>query len=300
MTSDGGVGPPGAAPGGAPDGGQQPPQCYRHAGRETYVSCSRCGRPICPDCMISASVGFQCPECVKAANKDVREPRTTFGGKVQGDPGIVTNVLIAVNVIAWVAVQSDPAILERFVLRAYNFGDGEGVAEGGYYRLITAAFLHRETLHIFFNMIMLWMFGRPLEAMLGRSRYLTLYLISALGGSTASYLFNQPQVGSLGASGAVIGMVGALMVLERRLKHNTAGVAIYLAILLLPGLLLPGIDWRAHVGGLITGGVLGAAAAYAPQSRRNAIQLGTAIVVVVVLCALVVVRTNDLNSSFGL
>ena len=295
MSQEGGAGPPGAAP------DVPPPQCYRHAGRETYVKCARCDRPICPDCMISASVGFQCPECVQAGNKDVREARTTFGGRIsKGDPGLVTMVLIGINVLLWIAVQSNPAILERLVLRAYNFGDGPGVAEGGYYRLITAAFMHRETLHIFFNMIMLWMFGRPLETMLGRARFLGLYLICGLGGSTASYLFNQPQVGSLGASGAVIGMVGALLVLERRLRHDTGAVAIYLAILLLPGLLLPGIDWRAHVGGLVTGGLLGAAAAYAPRARRNAIQAGAAVTAVIVLVALVAYRTNDLNASFGL
>jgi membrane associated rhomboid family serine protease len=271
MSQDGGAGPPGAAP------DLTPPQCYRHSGRETYVRCARCNRPICPDCMISASVGFQCPECVQEGNKGVREAKTTFGGRItKGDPGLVTMVLIGINVFAWISVQ------------------------GGYYRLITAAFMHRETLHIFFNMIMLWMFGRPLEAMLGRARFLTLYLICALGGSAASYLFNQPQVGSLGASGAVIGIVGALLVLERRLRHDTGAVAIYLAILLLPGLLLPGIDWRAHVGGLLTGAVLGAAAAYAPPARRNAIQLGTAVAVVVVLVGLVAYRTNELNASFGL
>jgi membrane associated rhomboid family serine protease len=287
---------------GVPDGGvpAAPPTCYRHAGRETYVACSRCARPICPDCMISASVGFQCPECVSAGNKDVREARTTFGGRLTGNVGAVTTTLIVLNVLVYIAVQAEPgALLERFVLRAYNFGDGPGVAQGGYYRLFSAAFLHQQTLHIFFNMIMLWMFGRPLEEMLGRARFLAVYLICALGGSTASYMFNDPNVGSLGASGAVIGMVGALLVLERRLRHNTAGVAIYLAILLLPGLLLPGIDWRAHVGGLITGAVLGAAFAYAPRARRNLYQAGTAIALVVILAAAVAYRTNDLNGQFG-
>ena len=294
VSQDGGLGPPDAAAGGSP------PQCYRHAGRETYVACGRCARPICPDCMISASVGFQCPECVKEGNKTVREARTTFGGRVRGgDPGIVTMLLIGINVVGYVAVQSDPSLLERLVLRAYNFGDGRGVAEGGYYRLITAAFMHQQTLHIFFNTVMLWMFGRPLEAMLGRARFTALYLICALGGSTASYLFNAPQVGSLGASGAVVGMVGALLVLERRLRHNTAGVAIYLAILLLPGILLPGIDWRAHVGGLITGGVLGGVAAYAPRAKRDLFLGVTALVTVAVLVALVAYRTQDLNNSFG-
>jgi membrane associated rhomboid family serine protease len=294
-SEDGGAGPPGAesAPG--------PPVCFRHTDRETYVTCSRCERPICPDCMISASVGFQCPECVREGNKTIRPPRTALGGRVHADNGLVTQALIAINVVIFLLVQADPqGFLDRLVLRAYT-GDpsSPGVAEGGWYRLFTAAFLHQQTLHILFNMIMLYMFGRPLEAYLGRARFLGLYFIAALGGSTASYLFNSPAVGSLGASGAVVGLVGALLVVERRMRSNTPGVLIYLAILLLPGLLVPGIDWRAHVGGLITGGLLGAVAVYAPAKHRNAVQFGTAIVVVIVLVALVAVRTHNLDAQFG-
>jgi membrane associated rhomboid family serine protease len=294
-SEDGGAGPPSA------EAAAGPPVCYRHTDRETYVTCSRCERPICPDCMISASVGFQCPECVREGNKTIRQPRTVLGGRLHRDNGLVTQALIAVNVVIFLLVQTDPeAFLNRFVLRAYT-GDpsSPGIAEGGWYRLFTAAFLHQQTLHILFNMIMLYMFGRPLEAYLGRARFLGLYLIAALGGSTASYLFNSPAVGSLGASGAVIGLVGALLVVERRMRSNTPGVLIYLTILLLPGLLVHGIDWRAHVGGLITGGLLGAVAAYAPAKHRNAVQFGAAIATVIVLVVLVVMRTHHLDGQFG-
>lgn len=251
--------------------------------------------------MISASVGFQCPECVREGNKTIRQPRTVLGGRVHTDNGLITQALIAINVVVFLLVQADPdGILNRFVLRAYT-GDenAPGVAEGGWYRLFSAPFLHQQTLHILFNMIMLYMFGRPLEAYLGRLRFAGLYLIAALGGSTASYMFNSPAVGSLGASGAVIGLVGALLVVERRMRSNTPGVLIYLAILLLPGVLVDGIDWRAHVGGLITGGVLGAVAAYAPVKNRTVVHAGAAVAVVVVLVTLVALRTHNLNEQLA-
>lgn len=292
-SQDGGIGPPGAE--------SAPPVCFRHTDRETYVKCNRCERPICPDCMISASVGFQCPECVREGAKTIREPRTVLGGKLGGEQGVVTNVLIGINVVIFLLVQVDPdSLLNRFVLRAYTGDESSpGVAEGGWYRLFSAAFLHQQSLHILFNMIMLYLFGRPLEAYLGRLRFVGLYFIAALGGSAASYMFNSPAVGSLGASGAVIGLVGALLVVEKGMRNNSAGVLIYLAILLLPGLLIDGIDWRAHLGGLITGGVLGAAAAYAPRKKRNVVHLAAALGAVIVLVGLVYLRSQNLNDQFG-
>lgn len=293
-SQDGGTVPPDAHSAG-------PPVCYRHPGRETYVQCSRCVRPICPDCMVSASVGFQCPECVREGAKTIRLPKTTLGGKVHTDSGLATQILIGINVVIFLLVQVEPnQFLDRYVLRAFTGGQGgAGVAEGGWYRLLSATFLHQQALHILLNMIMLYMFGRPLEAYLGRARFVTLYVISGLGGSAASYMFNSPEVGSLGASGAVIGLVGALLVVERRMRSNTPGVLIYLAILLLPGLLIDGIDWRAHAGGLVVGGVLGAAASYAPAKQRTAVQVGTSVAVLVLLVAVVAYRTQSLRDQFN-
>ena len=275
------------------------PTCYRHPDRETYVRCGRCERYICPDDMISASVGFQCPECVKAANSGVRQARTVAGGKVSANPGLITAILLGINVALFLAVQGSNSLLERLLLVPFTF-DGNGVAQDGYYRLITAAFLHQQTFHIVLNMLFLWLFGRPLEAALGRSRYLATYLICGLGGSTASYLFNSPRTASLGASGAVFGVISVLLVVERRFGSDPRGVLIALAILILPGMLIPNVDWRGHVGGLLTGLALGAVYVYAPRQGRLVWHAGALVGVTVVLAALCLVRTERLKEQFEL
>ncbi|MGQ0846736.1 MAG: rhomboid family intramembrane serine protease [Sporichthyaceae bacterium] len=280
-----------AAP--VPPGGA-PPTCYRHPDRETYVRCGRCERYICPDDMVSASVGFQCPECVKAGNKGVREARTVTGGKVSANPGLVTFVLLGINVLVFFAVQGSTGLLNDLLLFPPE------IAQGEYYRLMTAAFLHQQPLHIVLNMLFLFLFGRPLEAALGRSRYLATYLICGLGGSTASYLFNSPFTGSLGASGAVFGVIGALLVVERRFGSDPRGVVISLAILILPGMLIPDIDWRGHVGGLLAGIVLGAVYVYAPRAGRLVWHVGAGVAVTVVLVALCLSRTAQLEDELGL
>jgi membrane associated rhomboid family serine protease len=274
-----------------------PPVCYRHSDRETYVRCSRCDRPICPDCMVSASVGFQCPECVREGNRDVRQGRTTFGGRVHGDTALVTKSLIAVNVVVFLlALAAGPPFVERFALVAVDPLTGDGVAQGGWYRLLTSAFLHQQLLHIGLNMFALWMFGPPLEALLGRARFLAVYLTSALAGAAVSYAFNPPRQGSLGASGAIFGLVGAVLVADRRMRANTPGLLIYLAVLLLPGFLIQGIDWRAHLGGLAAGLLLGLVFAYAPRANRTAYHLVATGLVLAGAVLLVLART----AQFGL
>ncbi|MGQ0624658.1 MAG: rhomboid family intramembrane serine protease [Sporichthyaceae bacterium] len=278
-----------------PEAGEVP-TCYRHAGRETYVRCVRCERSICPDCMISAAVGFQCPRCVHEGNKNVREARTVSGGVVRSETGLITSIILAINVVLFLAVQPSVELLNRLVLVPYA-ATGDGVAQDGWHRLITAAFLHEQTLHLLLNMLVLWLFGRPLEAQLGRSRYAATYLTCALGGSTASYLFNDPRTGSLGASGAVFGLIGALLVLERRIGSNPSGVLVYLGILLLPGLVLDNIDWRGHVGGLLTGGLLGALFVYGPRARRAWWQGLAFGVLLVAMTVAIFVRTDRLNTQ---
>lgn len=285
--------------GAGPDGGPaDPPVCYRHPGRETHIRCGRCGRYICPDDMISASVGFQCPDCVRAGNKDVRQPRTVAGGVVRRDAGIVTYVIIGINVALFLAVQGSEDLLQRLWLYSGS-GFPDGIIDGEPWRLFTAAFLHQQTLHIALNMLILYLFGRPLEAQLGRARYIATYLICALGGSTASFLFNEPNVPSLGASGAVFGLLGTLLVLERQFGSNPTGVIVYLAILLLPGFVIANIDWRGHIGGLVTGAVLGAAYAYAPRANRTAIHVAVGVGVTLILVAAVQVRTERLKDPGG-
>ena len=266
------------------------PTCYRHPDRETYVRCTRCERPICPDCMHSASVGFQCPECVREGARTQRPLRTVFGGRIRADSGIVTRSLIAINVVTFLLQYAVPGLQSRLLLNVAAVSDGQ------YYRLLTAAFLHGGLLHIFFNMYLLLLVGSQLEAALGRWRFTALYLVSALGGSAASYLFNPPGYSALGASGAVFGLFGALFVVSRRLNTDATGIVWLIALNLVLGFVLPGIDWRAHVGGLMTGAVLAAAYAYAPRSVRLPAQIGASLLVVGVLALAVVVRTTALTA----
>jgi membrane associated rhomboid family serine protease len=282
-SGDGASPPPGQAP--ASDAAV----CYRHPNREAHIRCVRCERRICPDCMIPASVGFQCPECVRDGNKDVRQARTVFGGRVSTDPGWVTKVIIGINVVAFVLQQAVTGFTARYV----DFGFG--VADGEYYRLLTSAFLHQNVLHIALNMYALYLFGPPLEAALGRIRFIGLYLLSALGGSALSYAFANPLGTSLGASGAVFGLLGAYLVVSKRLGRDATPVMVLLVINFAFGFLAPNIDWRAHLGGLITGSLYAAAIAYAPPSRRLAVQIGGIAAVAVVVLAVIVLRTMDLR-----
>jgi membrane associated rhomboid family serine protease len=273
--------------------------CYRHPDREAHIRCTRCNKRICPDCMISASVGFQCPECVREGNKGTRQARTHFGGRVTDDPGWVTRVLIGVNVVLFVVQLASSSFTFRFELIGAlppppNIAF-EGVADGQYYRLLTAAFLHGGYLHIALNMYALFLFGPPLEQALGRVRFVALYLISALGGSALSYAFSNPAQPSLGASGAVFGLLGAFFVVNRRLGRDTSGLLVLVAINFAFGFIAANIDWRAHLGGLIAGALTALALVYAPPARRNVVQIAGGLVVLVAIVALVAWRTASLT-----
>src|SRR4051794_4135894 len=169
---------------------EDPPHCYRHPKVETYVRCARCERPICPDCMNSAAVGFQCPDCVRSGAKSIRTPRTAFGGLVPTKTGQITWALIVINVVVFLIQQGSNTFTARYDLRPIGpVGTPyAGIAHGQYYRLITSAFLHASWLHILFNMYALFVVGPTLEAALGRARFIVLYFLSALGGSAFAYL----------------------------------------------------------------------------------------------------------------
>jgi membrane associated rhomboid family serine protease len=279
----------------------EPTTCYRHPEREAHIRCTRCERRICPDCMVPAAVGFHCPDCVREGNKDVRSARTVFGGAVSDDPGVVSKVLIALNVVAFVAQQAVSGFTERF----FDIGpaldpdtlERVGVADGEVYRLLSSAFLHGGIVHLLLNMYALYMFGPHLEAMLGRLRFIALYMVSALGGSALSYAFAAPNQPSLGASGAVFGLLGAFLVVSRRLGRDTTSVLVLLAINFVYGFLVPRIDWRAHLGGLVAGALVALAIAYAPRERRGLVQVAGTVAVLVAVLALVAWRTADLRSG---
>lgn len=277
------------------------PRCYRHPDRESYIRCQRCNRPICPDCQIPAAVGFQCPECVREGSKTVRPARTALGGVIpRGDGAIVTKTIIALNAAVFLAQNMfGETVDERFGMVGHGVPAGSrayvGIADGEYYRLITAAFLHGGLAHIAINMLSLWLLGPPLEQALGRARFVALYLLGAIGGSAVSYLFNPPNIIGLGASGAIFALFGALLPISRKLRQPLSPYFAMLALNAAIGFLAPNIDWKAHLGGLFTGIALGAAVAYAPRKRRGSIELGVVLGVVVLIIGIVVFRTQQLT-----
>lgn len=299
------------------------PVCYRHPKRETYVRCSRCDRPICPECMNDAAVGHQCPECVAEGRRTQRAPRTTFGGSLAGTRGHVTMTLIGINVFImilsiasaggqgmfggglggfiggstpltdWGAIKGlDTYIYEGTGVR---FTVPAGVADGEYYRLISQMFLHYGLLHLLVNMYALWILGRPLEAVLGRLRFLTLYLMAGLGGGVAAYVF-APEKAAAGASGAIFGLFAALFIVLRRLGRDTSAV-VPILILNIAISFAPGISLAGHLGGLVVGAIIAAALAYAPRTSRNLV-VGVVVSGLLVLMALlVVVQTQSLQDT---
>ena len=262
------------------------------------MRCTRCERPVCPDCMRPASVGFQCPECVAAGARSTREARTVFGGRLSGDTSRVSIGLVVANVAVFLLgllvgqgpLRVDFGNIAGPVLLGPG-GEVGGVATGEYYRLLTAAFLHAGPLHLLLNMFALATLGPQLELALGRVRFAALYLLSALGGSVTAFLLAPQTTLSVGASGAVFGLFGAFYVVVRRLGGSTGSILGLLAVNLVITFAVPFIDWRAHLGGLVTGAVLAAAFAYAPRSsRRGALQAGACAGVAVLLVLAVVLR----------
>ncbi|MFG2355007.1 rhomboid family intramembrane serine protease [Streptomyces sp. NPDC048521] len=294
-----------AAGSGSAQDARSVPVCYRHPDRETGVRCTRCDRPICPECMVSASVGFQCPDCVRDGSgtghaPTVSRPRTVAGGTVAADPRLVTKLLIGINLALFlVQLSVGDSFTNRFELigQAYAppLNGVQGLAEGQYYRMLTAMFLHGGYAHIAFNMLSLWWIGGPLEAALGRARYLILYFVSGLAGSALSYLIAAPNQPSLGASGAIFGLFGATAVLMRRLNYDMRPVIALLVINLIITFGFSNISWQAHIGGLVAGVVTGYAMVHAPRRKRTLIQYGTCALVLAVVAVMTLVRTAQLT-----
>ncbi|MGH3095670.1 MAG: rhomboid family intramembrane serine protease [Streptosporangiales bacterium] len=264
-------------------GGSEVPTCYRHPNRETYLRCSRCDRPICPDCMREAPVGQQCVDCAGAGSKQTR-PRTAFGGVGMPRTTVVTWVFLGLNVAVFLAVQISPQLANVLFL------SGQGVAYGQWYRLLTGAFVHIQWWHILVNMYALFIIGPHMERALGHWRYAVLYLVAALAGSGLSVAVGGLYTASVGASGAIFGLFGATVIVFRRLRLDTRWILSVIAINLVVTFLFHGIiDWRGHVGGLVAGTLLAVAYAYAPRAQRLLVHIGAAVALVVLSLALVFV-----------
>ena len=276
--------------------------CYRHPNRQSFVLCQRCTRTICGDCQTPASVGVICPECMKE-QRQRRSPAQkraqrrwrggagagsgSFASTVTGTPGMMWIFVLtaAVFLIDWLggylgfSLNSYLLFWAPDLYPAFGTTSSAAPALGPFqpWRILTAALTHSGFLHIALNMLALWMLGRQLEPLLGTGRFVTTYLLSAAGGSAAVALlsFDTPVVG---ASGAIFGLFGALIVIGRRLGANMTGMIVVLAINLVYGFIRSGsVSWQAHVGGLVIGALIGlifSTTRRRDQRRRQFVLLG--------------------------
>jgi membrane associated rhomboid family serine protease len=246
----------------------EPQRCYRHPDRETYVSCFDCGRGICPDCMTQGPVGIRCPDHASAGGKTAAPKRAARSASrsLSAYGPYVTFTLIGINVALFVLELATGGqlngtgswIYEKGVLVSTavdSSGQVVGVAEGEWWRLITAAFLHYGLIHLGMNMLVLWFIGPPLEEYFGHARYLLVYLVAGLAGSAGALIWS-PNALTVGASGAIWGMMGAALVLEARKIWVFGGQAMGLVVFNLAiTFIIPGISIGGHIGGLIGGGL---------------------------------------------
>jgi membrane associated rhomboid family serine protease len=277
--------------------------CYRHPSRETAVSCSSCGRPICPDCMTPTQVGMRCPECARQRTKVVRMrdmaaiPRVTYA-------------LIAINVIAFLA-EGRPSLSgtpegSTIYLKGALLGSSEfpglanqGVAHGQWWRLLTSGFLHENLIHIGFNMWVLYVLGQMLEPALGSAKFAVVYGVSLLAGSLGALIVS-PQAFTVGASGAVFGVMGAAAVemRARQIPVMQSGVGTLIVLNLVISFTLPGISWGGHVGGLIGGALVALVLQAGDRYRAPALALAgcAAIAVASVAGSIATAKSSEVES----
>jgi membrane associated rhomboid family serine protease len=238
--------------------------CYRHPNRATGLSCTDCGRPICTDCATFAPVGIRCPDHSGKPQGIERVTSTARRASFDGTGALVTKGLIAVNVAVFLIGLAQGGSLNGVGGTLYEQGalfmrgvlpDGTlaGLAEGQWWRLITAAFLHQGIVHLAMNMFVLWLVGARLEESIGRGRYLLLYLVSGLAGSAGALLLS-PNAITVGASGAIFGLLGALLVLERQGTYILGSSVLGLVLLnVVITFAVPNISIGGHLGGLVGG-----------------------------------------------
>ena len=289
--------------------------CYRHPDRQSFVLCQRCLRTICPECQIQAPVGVICPECLrdqqKAATPAQRKAERRWGRRPtamtapRDQRPLATYWIIGITVVAYLvalaAAQVGGTVLGRDpVSQMLLFNGLYLVPQFGHFepwRLLTVLFVHSGWLHIALNMLALWMIGRILEPLVGHIRFIAMYLIAGIGGSVAAALL-APTTSVAGASGAIFGLFGALLIIGRHIGANVTSIAIIIAInfafpfvvgLLSGSLAAIQISWQAHLGGLIAGAAVGFVYARTRAARQRGLQIGLLIALTVVLLALLVI-----------
>jgi membrane associated rhomboid family serine protease len=287
------------------------PTCYRHAGRETYVRCQRCDRPICPDCMHPASVGFQCPDCLKEGARTTRQARTAYGGRLPTKAGRVTMALIGINAVAFLLVTASGGSRSDLLHRLWLLPRSacievapngrcaqiaSGVADGAYGELVTSMFTHVQVWHIGFNMLALYIIGPQLETILGHARFLALYLLSGLVGSATVYWLADERSPTIGASGAIFGLMAALLVVAVKVRGDVQGLLTLVAVnVVITVLGASFISWQGHLGGFVGGAVLASVLVYAPRRQRTRWQVVGLAAVAAAVAVAVVLRTLSLT-----
>jgi membrane associated rhomboid family serine protease len=275
--------------------------------------------------MRDAAVGFQCPQCVSEGTKATRSGRTAYGGLRPTNAGITSMVLIAINAVVWLGVMATggsasawlnrlmllptgrcvssdrpdlyyPSVHSEAVCSASPRGDWvPGVSDGAYWQLLTSAFTHVEIWHIGFNMLALWVLGPQLEMAIGRARFLALFLLSALAGSTLVYWVAPADGSTLGASGAIFGLMGALLVLAFKVGGNVQPILMWIGINFLITVVGRGfISWEGHLGGFLGGALIAAILAWSPRTHRALWQSAGLGAFTVVLLVAIAVRTAAL------
>ena len=257
--------------------------------------------------MRTAAVGFQCPSCVKEGARSTRSGRTAYGGVRSTNPALTSQVLIALNLAVFLLIQvtggsHSPWLYHLALLpsRGVAIIEGqpqvfEGVAEGAVWQLLTSAFTHLDLWHIGFNMVALWVLGPQLEAVLGRTRFLAVYLLSALSGSVLVYWLSGVGTPTIGASGAIFGLMGALLVVSIKVRANAQPLLLWIGLnFVITVIGRSFISWQGHLGGFLGGMLVAAAFVYAPAAHRTRWQLAAAASLVVVLALAVVARTAAL------
>lgn len=287
---------------------QAAPTCWWHPDRQTGLRCTRCERYACTDCLREASVGYQCVDCVDAGRREQKARsaahrssglghRTVAGARHRGQ-NVVTPLLIALNVLVFAVTAFQARSLVDNDL-SQVFVDWSLitplVADSEWWRMVTAGFLHFGPFHLLMNMLALWFLGRDLELLLGRGRFIALYGLSLLGGSLAVFLFEDVQRQTAGASGAIYGLLGGILIAAIRLKLDLTYILVIIGINLVITFQVGGISWLGHVGGFVVGALVTAAMVYAPERQRMPIQVGTMVLAAVALVGLFLWR----DAQFG-
>ncbi|MCP2244808.1 rhomboid family intramembrane serine protease [Lentzea aerocolonigenes] len=283
-----------------PDGpiGAEPetPVCARHSDRPTRLRCTRCDRPACPDCLRDAAVGSQCVDCVNEGKRTVRRARTMAGAEQSEGRLVVTPVMIALNVIAYLVtvVQSGSlftnqtsAVFQATVL------DPVLAANGEWWRILTSGFMHYGLWHLVLNMGVLYIAGYHVEPELGRLRFSVVYFLALLGGNAAAFYFGGVCDRLAGASGAVFGIMGALLVVWRRKKRDISTVVVIVVINLVSNLFTDA-SLLGHLGGVVVGGLVTLAMVKAPRENRNLYQIAAVVAALVLIGGMFALHANGL------